>query len=201
MPLLAHQSWNGFAKGHRDSIRISTNDSAGYLYRLVEIEQRESNHYWLTYRNTPMRFDEQAAGADVFDDISEGALKRSILSNDIGGSARILTLFILGFHFPFTCSRSFAEHLNVTTRLAGRIALAPVAGFLPLRAALSFTQNFPKPEINTSSPDARLDLMISSSDSVISLALSPEMLNCCWICSTMSVFVSAMQSSVLLIFF
>jgi hypothetical protein len=38
----------------------------------------------------------------------------------------------------------------------------PVAGFLPLRSRFFFTQNFPKPEINTTPPVFR-DCLISSS--------------------------------------
>jgi hypothetical protein len=54
-------------------------------------------------------------------------------------------------------SRSFPEHLNVTTRLAGSINSSPVAGFRPFRSFFSFTQNLPKPETRTSSPDSRDD--------------------------------------------
>ena len=38
---------------------------------------------------------------------------------------------------------------------------SPVAGFRPLRSRFSLTQNLPNPEIRTSSPDARDDLIIS----------------------------------------
>jgi hypothetical protein len=67
-----------------------------------------------------------------------------------------------------TLSRSFPEHLNVTTRLAGKMASSPVAGFRPLRAFFAFTQNLPNPLTNTSLPDSKLDLISSKRDSVIS---------------------------------
>ena len=37
-----------------------------------------------------------------------------------------------------------------------------VAGFRPRRSFLSFTQNFPKPDISTSSPDSSVRLIISN---------------------------------------
>jgi hypothetical protein len=49
-------------------------------------------------------------------------------------------------YFPFTLSLSLPEHLNVTTRLARKIASSPVAGFRPFRSFLSFTQNLPNPD-------------------------------------------------------
>jgi hypothetical protein len=63
--------------------------------------------------------------------------------------------------YPLHLSRNLPEHLNVTTHLAGSIKESPVAGFLPRRSDLSQTQNFPKPLIKTSSPEARVRLMIS----------------------------------------
>ncbi len=48
-----------------------------------------------------------------------------------------------------------------TTLLASNIKSLPVAGFLPLRSPLSFTENFPNLEINTSSPVSKV-LLISS---------------------------------------
>jgi hypothetical protein len=45
----------------------------------------------------------------------------------------------------------------------------PVAGFLPRRFAFFFTQNLPKPEINTSSPDSRDCLIRSSNISTVSI--------------------------------
>jgi len=53
------------------------------------------------------------------------------------------------------------EHLKVTTRRAASIKDPSVAGFLPRRLDLSFTQNLPKPLIRTSSPEARVSFMIS----------------------------------------
>jgi len=45
-----------------------------------------------------------------------------------------------------------------------------VAGFLPFLGAFSFTQNLPNPEIIISSPDARVDFIISSRDSIVFFA-------------------------------
>ena len=53
------------------------------------------------------------------------------------------------------------ETLKVTTFLSCNMRSSPVAGFLPLRLFLLFTQNFPNPEISTSSPLSRVPLMIS----------------------------------------
>ena len=51
----------------------------------------------------------------------------------------------------------------ITPLLIPRIASSsPVAGFRPRRSLLSFTQNFPKPDMSTSSPDFRVRLMISN---------------------------------------
>jgi len=66
-------------------------------------------------------------------------------------------------------SLRLAEHLKVTTFLAESIISSPVAGFLPRRESLSFTQNFPNPLIRTSSPDARAPLRISKRDSTKSV--------------------------------
>lgn len=70
-----------------------------------------------------------------------------------------------------------------------------VVGFLPFRSAFCFTQNLPKPDINTSSPDSSFDLMISSRVSTVSVAcffVKPR-----WLCNldTMSAFVSDMAGS------
>jgi hypothetical protein len=75
--------------------------------------------------------------------------------------------FVFGFVFSF--SFSFPDHLNVTTFLGARIRSFPVAGFLPFRFFLFFTQNLPKPEINTSSPDSRDCWISSSSISMVSI--------------------------------
>jgi hypothetical protein len=68
-----------------------------------------------------------------------------------------------------TLSLNFPEQLNVTTFLASSIKSSPVAGFLPFRSFFSLTQNLPKLEIRTSSPDARVFLMISIRISTISV--------------------------------
>jgi len=70
---------------------------------------------------------------------------------------------------PFTLLRNFPEHLNVTTRLALSIISSPIAGFLPRLSFFSFTQNLPNPLTRTSSPDARVDLMVSMSCSTNSV--------------------------------
>jgi hypothetical protein len=84
-----------------------------------------------------------------------------------------IQLYIWGrtCQLPLIFSRNFPEHLNVTTRLADKMASSPVAGFRPFRSFFSFTQNLPKPETRTSSPDARDDLISSRRVSVISTGL------------------------------
>ncbi len=47
---------------------------------------------------------------------------------------------------------------------------SPVAGFLPRRFFFFFTQNLPKPEINTSSPFSRDRLISSKTISTVSKA-------------------------------
>jgi len=70
------------------------------------------------------------------------------------------------FHpFPLILLFKTGAHLKVTTLLDPNIMPTPVAGFRPLRSCFSFTQNFPKPDINTSSPFSRVFLMISKRDS------------------------------------
>jgi len=70
--------------------------------------------------------------------------------------------------YPFTLSLNFPEHLKVTTLLGLSIISSPVAGFLPLRSRFSLTHNLPNPLIRTSSPDARVDLIISRIVSTVS---------------------------------
>ena len=65
----------------------------------------------------------------------------------------------------FMGSLNRPEHLNVITFRERKVKSSPVAGFLPLRSRFSFTENFPKPEINRSSPDASVLFMISSNNS------------------------------------
>lgn len=72
-------------------------------------------------------------------------------------------LFILSLNFP--------EHLNVTTVLGLSIKSPPFAGFLPLRSCFFLTQNLPNPETKTSSPDARVPLIISIRLSTVPTAL------------------------------
>jgi len=69
---------------------------------------------------------------------------------------------------PLILFLNVPEHLNVTTFLGASIMASPVAGFRPLRSFFSFTQNLPNPETSTSSPDARVLLMISKRVSTIS---------------------------------
>jgi hypothetical protein len=76
----------------------------------------------------------------------------------------------------FTVSLNLPEHLNVTTFLGSNNKSSPVAGFLPLRSLFSLTQNLPNPDTNTSSPDARVLLMISRRVSKISEDLLLEKL-------------------------
>ena len=75
------------------------------------------------------------------------------------------------FYCPLTLSLNFPEHVNVTTFLGSSIMSSPVAGFLPFRSLFPFTQNLPKLEINTSSPDASVFLIISKRVSTISVDL------------------------------
>jgi hypothetical protein len=70
---------------------------------------------------------------------------------------RLFFSFVIGFVFSF--SFSFSDHLNVMTFLGASTISFPVAGFLPRRFFLFFTRNLPKPEIITSLPDSRVDLM------------------------------------------
>lgn len=64
---------------------------------------------------------------------------------------------------PLIFLRSFPEHLNVTTLLGLSVMSSPVAAFLPLRSRFSFTQNLSNPLTRMSSPDVRVDLMVSNS--------------------------------------
>ena len=54
-------------------------------------------------------------------------------------ACRELALIRIGVHVPFTLDLNVLEHLNVTTRLAERMASSPVAGFRPFLSFLSFT--------------------------------------------------------------
>ena len=58
----------------------------------------------------------------------------------------------------------------MTTRRSARTMSMPVAGFRPFRWFFCFTQNLPKLEISTSSPDSRVRLMSSRTASTVSLA-------------------------------
>jgi hypothetical protein len=80
-----------------------------------------------------------------------------------------LNLFEFPSTFPFTLLRNLPEHLNVTTLRGLSIIESPVAGFLPFRSFFSFTQNLPNPLTRTSSPDARVDFIISISCSTNSV--------------------------------
>jgi len=81
----------------------------------------------------------------------------------------LLTRLFFVFGFVFSFSFSLPDHLNVTTFLGAIIRSFPVAGFLLFRFFLFFTQNLPKPEIITSSPDSSSDLMSSSKVSTVSI--------------------------------
>jgi hypothetical protein len=76
---------------------------------------------------------------------------------------------ITAVDYRLIMSLNFAEHLKVTTFLSSSVMSSPVAGFLPLRACFSLTQNLPNPLINTSSPDSSALLMTSTSVSTISM--------------------------------
>ena len=73
-----------------------------------------------------------------------------------------LALVLLSF------SLNFPEQWNVTTFRSLSIRVLSVAGFRLFRLAFCFTLNFPKPEINTSSPDSRDRLMSSNNISTVS---------------------------------
>jgi hypothetical protein len=75
---------------------------------------------------------------------------------------------------PFNFLFSTGEHLKVTIRLSASTSRSPVSGILPLRSPLSFTQNFPKPLIRTSTPFSRVFLMISN---MVSTALADSALD------------------------
>ena len=92
---------------------------------------------------------------------------------------------------PLIFLRIFPEHLNVTTLRGLSIIESPVAGFLPRRSFLSFTQNLPKPLTRTSSPDARVVLMISMSCSISSVLFFCGNPSCWWTDSMMSALVRA----------
>ena len=70
---------------------------------------------------------------------------------------------------PFILPFNKEQHLKMTTRLDPSIKSSPVWGFLPLRPFFSFTQNFPKPEISTSSPDSRVIFIVLRMDSIRSM--------------------------------
>jgi hypothetical protein len=68
---------------------------------------------------------------------------------------------------PLILSFKTPEDLNLTTLLESSIKSSPVAGFLPLRPFLVWTENFPNPEMRTSSPLARFSFRISKTFSTI----------------------------------
>ena len=94
-------------------------------------------------------------------------------------------------YFSLTFSRNFPLHLNVTTLRGLSIIESPVAGFLPRLSFLSFTQNLPNPLTRTSSPDARVDLMVSMSCSTSSVLFFCGNPSCWWTDSMMSALVRA----------
>jgi hypothetical protein len=77
----------------------------------------------------------------------------------MSGENKLSSIFFLGF----------PHHWNLRTFLGASIISSPVAGFLPRRLFFFFTQNLPKPVINTSSPDSKDRLMSSSSISTVSI--------------------------------
>ena len=108
-------------------------------------------------------------------------------------SLSIHTLFwsIVFFDQPFMQSLSFPEHLKATIFRFFSIISSPVAGFLPFLGAFSLTQNFPNPEIMTSSPDTKVDFIVSRSSSIVSFAFESEILLFYAIFSMIVDFVSA----------
>jgi hypothetical protein len=78
----------------------------------------------------------------------------------------VLVISEAGSRFPLILSLSTAEHLNVITLRASKLKCSPVLGFLPRRAAFPLTLNFPNPLMSTSSPFARVVLMISMRKSI-----------------------------------
>ena len=68
-------------------------------------------------------------------------------------------------------SLRFFAHLNVTIRLDLIVRFSPVAGFLPLRGAFSWTTYFPNPEISTFSPEDMVFFSRSIRVSTTSVAL------------------------------
>jgi hypothetical protein len=116
----------------------------------------------------------------------------TVLDRNCKSSLKPHTLVI--FHTLLIFLRNFPEHLNVTTLRGLSIIESPVAGFLPFRSFLSFTQNLPNPLTRTSSPDARVDLMVSMSCSTTSLLFFWGNPSCWWTDSMMSALVSAILS-------
>ncbi len=68
---------------------------------------------------------------------------------------------------PFILVRRTSERLKVTTLLGGSVIGSPVRGFLPVRPCFSFTENFPNPMMETSSPFCRDCFMSSKRASMI----------------------------------
>jgi len=95
-------------------------------------------------------------------------LARWLIFGEISEMYGMFSVFLSDRYRPLIRSRSLPEHLKVTTRLAASGRISPVAGFRPFRSTLSLTQNFPKPLIKMSSPDTKVDFMISSRASVMS---------------------------------
>ena len=95
------------------------------------------------------------------------------------------------YYHPLTLSLNFPAHLKVTILLFSRIISFPVAGFRPFLDAFSFTQNLPNPDIITSSPDAKVNFMISRSSSTVSFASGGERMVFSAIFSMIVVLVSA----------
>jgi hypothetical protein len=89
------------------------------------------------------------------------------------------------------------EHLKVMIFRASSINGSPVAGFRPLRRPLFCTQNLPNPDTRTSSPDAKVDLMISMRVWTISMDCFLVKPFPSAISSTMSAFVRVMWRSAL----
>ena len=62
-----------------------------------------------------------------------------------------------------------SAHLKVKTFLGAIVMGSPVWGFRPRRWRFSWTENLPKLEIRTSSPDSRVCLMTSKTVSTSSV--------------------------------
>ena len=183
--------------------RIVKHDGKAHVLR----PYHRTRHAWLfvegQHRETkadPLPMFDRSPGANidasrtyVTDQIPIRSWLDGVFGTKQGDVARMLASISNVFHFPFTLSRNWPEHLNVTTHLGFNIRSSPVAGFRPFRSFLSFTQNLPKPETKRSSPDAKVSLISAIRDSVVAIDWFLRKPSSEWICSTISCFVKAIQ--------